>query len=209
MIAANKPSTDPTIAAKLEAEYLASRPYQVLKDTKGLSSLTPGEQAAYANYRFLESGVWKTWSNAAQKEFLRIVEQQKIPQPLPKPGPFGKDWKGRDIGTYTLEEYSVYLQSQKDFQKLRRESAWFRERWSSLSNTEREEDSAELENERNRRKFLGQLRRKKMGKYEGDPVWDDVVPIPQDDGEGALAQIAYTEEYAEGKLQISHDHSIF
>jgi protein farnesyltransferase/geranylgeranyltransferase type-1 subunit alpha len=37
-----------------------------------------------------------------------------------------------------------------------------------------------------------------MGKYEGNPVWDDVVPIPQDDGEGALAQIAYTDEYAEG-----------
>ncbi|KUJ15553.1 farnesyltransferase-like protein [Mollisia scopiformis] len=36
-----------------------------------------------------------------------------------------------------------------------------------------------------------------MGKYEGDPVWDDVVPIPQDDGEGALAAIAYTDEYAE------------
>ncbi|KAG9244077.1 farnesyltransferas-like protein [Calycina marina] len=36
-----------------------------------------------------------------------------------------------------------------------------------------------------------------MGKYEGDPAWDDVVPIPQDDGEGALAQIAYADEYAE------------
>jgi len=39
-----------------------------------------------------------------------------------------------------------------------------------------------------------------MGRYEGDPEWDDIVPIPQDDGEGALAQIAYTEEYSEGKL---------
>jgi hypothetical protein len=37
-----------------------------------------------------------------------------------------------------------------------------------------------------------------MGKYEDDPAWDDVVPIPQDDGEGALAQIAYSDEYAEG-----------
>jgi protein farnesyltransferase/geranylgeranyltransferase type-1 subunit alpha len=41
-----------------------------------------------------------------------------------------------------------------------------------------------------------------MGKYESEPEWDDVVPIPQDDGEGALAQIAYTDEYAEGKLLI-------
>ena len=37
-----------------------------------------------------------------------------------------------------------------------------------------------------------------MGIYEGNPIWDDVVPIAQDDGEGALAQIAYTDEYAEG-----------
>ncbi|KAA8575227.1 hypothetical protein EYC84_004419 [Monilinia fructicola] len=36
-----------------------------------------------------------------------------------------------------------------------------------------------------------------MGLYDKDPIWDDVVPIAQDDGEGALAQIAYTDEYAE------------
>ncbi|KAK6612347.1 prenyltransferase alpha subunit [Botrytis cinerea] len=36
-----------------------------------------------------------------------------------------------------------------------------------------------------------------MGIYEKNPIWDDVVPIAQDDGEGALAQIAYTDEYAE------------
>lgn len=39
-----------------------------------------------------------------------------------------------------------------------------------------------------------------MGIYEKNPIWDDVVPIAQDDGEGALAQIAYTDEYAEGKI---------
>lgn len=41
-----------------------------------------------------------------------------------------------------------------------------------------------------------------MGKYEGDPVWDDVIPIAQDEGEGALAAIAYTDEYAEGILLL-------
>lgn len=62
----------------------------------------------------------------------------------------------------------------------------------------KEVEGAEIEEERNRRKLLGNLRGKKMGQYEGDPVWDDVVPIPQDDGVGALAAIAYTDEYAEG-----------
>ncbi|KAI9797034.1 MAG: CAAX geranylgeranyltransferase alpha subunit [Piccolia ochrophora] len=34
--------------------------------------------------------------------------------------------------------------------------------------------------------------------YSSDPVWSDVIPIPQDDGgPDALAAIAYTEEYSE------------
>lgn len=41
-----------------------------------------------------------------------------------------------------------------------------------------------------------------MGRYEGNPEWDDIVPIAQVEGEGALSQIAYTEEYAEGTIVI-------
>ncbi|KAI5849976.1 hypothetical protein BZA05DRAFT_400472 [Tricharina praecox] len=33
--------------------------------------------------------------------------------------------------------------------------------------------------------------------YQEDPAWDDIIPLPQDDGDKPLAQIAYTEEYAE------------
>ena len=33
--------------------------------------------------------------------------------------------------------------------------------------------------------------------HQGDPNWADVVPLPQDDGDQPLAQIAYTDEYAE------------
>jgi hypothetical protein len=59
-----------------------------------------------------------------------------------------------------------------------------------------EEDNQE---ERKRRIRIAQLAGKKMpGIYEGDPLWDDVVPIPQDDGERPLAAIAYTDEYEEG-----------
>ena len=48
-----------------------------------------------------------------------------------------------------------------------------------------------------------------MGKYESDPTWDDVVPIPQDDGHGALAQIAYTDEYAEGTFARAGLSSVY
>lgn len=37
-----------------------------------------------------------------------------------------------------------------------------------------------------------------MSKYSDSPEWEDVVPIPQDDGgPNPLAAIAYTEEYSE------------
>lgn len=37
-----------------------------------------------------------------------------------------------------------------------------------------------------------------MGKYSDSDDWEDIVPIPQDDGcPNPLAAIAYTEEYSE------------
>jgi len=38
--------------------------------------------------------------------------------------------------------------------------------------------------------------------YASDPTWVDIVPIPQDDGLQPLAQIAYTEEYAEAMAYL-------
>lgn len=37
----------------------------------------------------------------------------------------------------------------------------------------------------------------KLGVYASNPAFNDVVPIPQDDGPHPLAQIAYSELYAE------------
>jgi protein farnesyltransferase/geranylgeranyltransferase type-1 subunit alpha len=37
-----------------------------------------------------------------------------------------------------------------------------------------------------------------MGKYSDSEAWEDVIPIPQDDGcANPLAAIAYTDEYSE------------
>lgn len=37
-----------------------------------------------------------------------------------------------------------------------------------------------------------------MGKYSNSEQWEDIVPIPQDDGgPNPLAAIAYSEEYSE------------
>lgn len=48
---------------------------------------------------------------------------------------------------------------------------------------------------------MAALRRDLYGEQTGtlakDPLWDDVIPIPQDEPEGALARIAYPDSYAE------------
>lgn len=64
--------------------------------------------------------------------------------------------------------------------------------------------TADLKEERERRAEIYNIESgKKMTKYENDPMWDDVAPIPQDDGENPLAAIAYSDEYAEGTRTVS------
>ena len=166
--------------------------------------MSASEKAAYANYRFLDTGAWKTWTAAQQQEFWKAVQQQKIPTPLTKPGDLGKDSRGVDLGTYTPAEYQTYCERESKLDGLREKSAWFRRERRALKlgqeGTERKVTDEEIEQERIRRRDIEYLQGKSMGRYEADPVWDDVVPIPQDDGEGALAAIAYTDEYAEGRF---------
>ncbi|PBP15597.1 farnesyltransferas-like protein [Diplocarpon rosae] len=191
-----------TIAAKLEAEYLASRAYQELKDTKGLSTLTNSEKLSYANSVLLETGAWKTWAPPQQKEFWKLVAQLKIPIPLARPRSLGTDPRGTAVGSYTPVEYRVWERRERDLRSLREKSEKFRHRRVSRERA----TEGEVEEERIRRKLLGNLQGRRMGIYEGDPHWDDVVPLSQDDGEGALAAIAYTDEYAEGHIQSINFH---
>lgn len=192
--------SDPTISAQFEDTYLSSRPYLTLASTKGLSKLSPSEKAAYALSRFLETGAWKSWPEPSQAEFWKAVSTQKIPIPLPKPKDLGKDKRGRDIGTYTPTEYKEYLRRQAQIEGLKEKSRGFKEhrRKIVVDRICGKGFDRSIEEEKNRRKFIGVLEGKKMGMYEADPEWDDVIPIPQDDGEKPLAAIAYTDEYSEG-----------
>ena len=157
--------------------------------------MTADEKAAYATYRFLDTGAWRTFTEPQQKEFWRLVVDQRIPQPLPKPQDLGKDARGREIGSYTPEEYRAYRKREEQLKGFIKESERFRSK--NRKQGSAEEGQGVIE-EGNRRKVIAGLRGKVMGRYEGNPVWDDVVPIPQEEGEGALAQIAYTDEYVEG-----------
>jgi protein farnesyltransferase/geranylgeranyltransferase type-1 subunit alpha len=127
------------------------------------------------------------------------VADQKIPTLLPKPTSLGKDSRGVDLGSYTPKEYELWERRERDLAAFREKSHRFCEGRDLKVKQGESVDIGEIEDERNRRKLIGQFQGRRMGIYESDPDWDDVIPIPQDDGENPLAAIAYTDEYAEGK----------
>jgi hypothetical protein len=237
-------TTPQTIGEIHQAEYLASRPYQVLLEKKTWNGLSADEKTAYSNFRLLESGAYEQWTAQEQKDFLKYCEKLKIPHPLPKPLSLDSDEgvlreQRRKIDTLSPDEYREYKRQQRELSLLWSQSVRFRDRARKLRSEAKEgkergegppkhrsEEVQKLETlfaeaeqklgvsfrppagpiteediqeERQRRIRIAELEGKKMpGIYEGDPVWDDVVPIPQDDGEKPLAAIAYTDEYAEG-----------
>jgi len=93
----------------------------------------------------------------------------------------------------------LWERRERDLSAFREKSRRFCERRDLKVKQGETVDIGEIEDERNRRKLIGQFQGRRMGIYESDPEWDDVIPIPQDDGENPLAAIAYTDEYAEGK----------
>ena len=105
------------------------------------------------------------------------------------------------MGSYTPEEYKEYKRKERVLDRLRREGRRFRELRARAEEKGKEVTREEIEEERARRMRIAELSGEAMGFYGGNPEWDDVVPIPQDDGEGALAAIAYNDEYAEGILR--------
>jgi hypothetical protein len=121
--------------------------------------------------------------------------------PLPNPFPLGTDRKGKKLEDYTVEEYTSWRREQAQLGQLKDESDWFREgqRKDLKGRVLRPATAEEIEVEKIRRVKIAEMETGKApGNYGGDPAWDDVVPIPQDDGEKPLAAIAYSDEYAEG-----------
>lgn len=131
--------------------------------------------------------------------------------PRPKDDQWGHDRNGRDIGDYTPEEYAAYEQKKSKISELQLESTFFkrdRERayWKTKNQVTGEVYTItddDITAEKGRREEMAILRAELYGTkpdpYANDPEWDDVVPIPQDEPEGALAAIAYADDYAEGR----------
>lgn len=179
--------TDSTIAAQLEAPCLES----ISSRSSSTKELTSDYKIAHILSLVIESGDWRLWNETQQKEFWNCIKVRNLPIPIARPRDLGKDSRGRDLSQFSPTEFYNYIRKERQVGILRTESRCFRE--------QPIKKEADIETERNRRKLLNMLKGNKTFKYEDDPNWDDVIPIPQEDSEKALAAITYTDEYSEGR----------
>ncbi|KAI1376503.1 protein prenylyltransferase [Hypoxylon crocopeplum] len=208
------PKKPQTIRERSWQDYYDTNPYQKAYEQLGLHGMTPADRQAFMNQEYLKPGAAKTLSNKAQKELWKQLSEANVPLrslPRPRDNQWGVDKNGRDRGDYTVEEYKAYEQKRRRLMSLDHESWYFKSTRDKAKNgvgyfvgetikpiTCTEED---VKAERARRKEMAELTQELYGvktdPYALDPDWDDVVPIPQVEPEGALASIAYPDEYAE------------
>ncbi|KAJ8122703.1 hypothetical protein ONZ43_g1165 [Nemania bipapillata] len=198
--------------------YWSTNPLHEIVEKQGLAKLSPTDKRAYLNLELARSpGQIDKLSKKGQRELWKQLSEANIPlrsAPRPRDDQWGHDNAGRDIGDYTPEEYAAYEQKKSRLSELRLDSAFFkrdRERayWKTKNEVTGEvytitED--DIRAEKARRQEMASLYRglgnKIHSSYENDPEWDDVVPIPQEEPEGALSAIAYEEDYAEAMAYL-------
>ncbi len=156
-------------------------------------------------------------SRKAQRELWKQAGEANLPlRKLARPRPFqkGRDREGRDLGDYALADFEARRAREHRLGDLRAAGDAFARRRDTARNGGEPRGEhhaaaaaaccytpADVEAERARRAEMADLRMQLYGEqtasYALDPDWDDVTPIPQAEPEGALAAIAYSDDYAE------------
>ncbi|KAI1117169.1 prenyltransferase alpha subunit [Nemania sp. NC0429] len=207
-------SQQPQTIRELEWQrYWATNPIHKTVEEQGFASLSPADKRTYLNLELVRSpDQADQLSKKGQRELWKQLSEANVPlrsAPRPRDDQWGHDKTGRDIGDYTPEEYAAYERKKSRISELRLESSFFdADRERARRKTKNEitgevftitEDDVKAEKERRREMaaLLSELYGKKSNPYTEDPEWDDVVPIPQDEPEGALSVIAYADDYAE------------
>ncbi|KAI1438694.1 prenyltransferase alpha subunit [Xylaria sp. CBS 124048] len=213
------PQKQPQTIRELEWQrYWASNPIHKIVEEHGFSSLSPSDKRTYLNLELVRSpGEVDKLSKKGQRELWKQLSEASVPlrcAPRPRDDQWGRDRNGQDIGNYTVDEYAAYEQKKSRLSGLRLESDFFRHEKERAQQKARRHLTGEIytittddiEAEKQRRQEMAHLRNELYGitinAYENDPEWDDIVPIPQDDPDGALAAIAYAEDYAEAMAYL-------
>ncbi|RYO76191.1 hypothetical protein DL766_009806 [Monosporascus sp. MC13-8B] len=196
--------------------YWATNPHQKSFEELGPHGMSPAALQAYNNAEYVKPGVAAdVLSKKAQKELWKQANEASLPlRRLPRPRQFqwGHDAEGRDRGEYTsIEDFDARRAREDRLFLLQIRSDRFRNRgarerigfvrYDTSESVDYGCSEEDIEAERVRRKEIADLRMElygvRSGSYALDPEWDDVAPIPQAEPEGALAAIAYPDDYAE------------
>ncbi|EQB58883.1 hypothetical protein CGLO_00812 [Colletotrichum gloeosporioides Cg-14] len=210
-----------TINERSFQRYHLTNPHERRREEAGgLHALSPAERQSWVNASLVRRVANREFflTNKAEREFWKQVSRESPPiRRLEKPRSaeqkvvydWGKDKNGRDLGEYPLDQFTIRAAKQAQLTALEVLHRRFLQRREFMRDGV--PDAAEgkvteitqedIDEERKRRREMAALRKElygeKMGPYATDPEWDDVVPIPAEEPEGALATIAYPEDYAE------------
>lgn len=211
---ATAPTPPPATANERTRQHIeATNPPVPVSD--GLSSLTPNEKTVWINSRFARSQALRNkLGTKAQRDLWRHINEASLPIRTLKPSPeqthiWGTDKSGRDVGTYPLAQFDERTEKRARLTSLIVASKSFDEHRNRARRGTPDPVTgdktilldADIEAERGRRKEMAALRAElyggRTGAYAADPEWDDVTPIALEEPEGALAAIAYPDDYAE------------
>ncbi|KAI0428484.1 prenyltransferase alpha subunit [Xylaria sp. FL1042] len=199
-------------------QYWSTNPIHKTVEQQGFNSLNPADKRTYLNLELVRGTSYiDELSKKGQREFWKQLSEANVPlrsAPRPKDDQWGRDRNGRDIGDYTLEEFAAYEQKKARISELDLESTFFKRDRERAHRKTKNPTTGEVytiteddvKAEKKRRHEMATLRSElygaKLNTYANDPEWDDVVPIPQDEPDGALAAIAYAEDYAEAMAYL-------
>lgn len=197
--------TPETVNERSSLRFYQTNPLEKRREEVGLHGLTPAERKTYTHAALIipVSQDKVPLSNKTEREFWKTVAKDSLPiRRLRKDYDWGKDRSGRDLGTYKIEDFEQRSLKQARLTALDILHRSFLTKRAAAQQEGSNVPDKDVEEEKTRRKDMAQLRRELYGEQTGslaqDPAWDDVIPVPQNETEGALAQIAYPEDYAEG-----------
>lgn len=220
----SKPATAPTPPPSTANERTQQRieatnpPVSV---SVGLSSLTTAEKTVWVNSQFARSQALRSkLGTKAQRDLWRQVNEASLPVRTLKPAPtktqqhvWGTDKSGRDAGAHPIPQFDERTEKRTRLTGLIAASKAFEQHRDRARRGVPDPATgdktvlleADVEAERARRKEMAALRADLYGErttggggtYAGDPEWDDVTPVALEEPEGALAAIAYPDDYAE------------
>lgn len=217
------PPPPSTVNERSRQRYEAANPLDETLRKVGISGLTPEQRQTWANIKYVRdtladssshgSGSRKSsqLGNKAQREIWRSFNESGLPlRALRRPTRWGSA-----VGELSPDQFRARADRRLHLTALQVEHRAFldkRERAAAAAaaastKADAADQSpaalpeAEIDEERRRRKEMARLRQELYGETTGplanDPAWDDVVPIPLVEPEGALASINYSDDYAE------------